>query len=148
MVIGDSNPVAIVALDNCGVSQLVTDRLANRLAKQVPAHAGVFDLGRCDDADNWLETVAIEDVWGIGRKLARWWRLRGITNARQLRDMPSGELRAKCGVVGLRLQRELRGHACLPLDLAPAPKQETCVSRSFSRPSFSRQICCRLHRCP
>ena len=33
MVIGDSNPVAIVALDNCGVSQLVTDRLANRLAK-------------------------------------------------------------------------------------------------------------------
>ena len=75
-------------------------KLANRLAKQVPAHAGVFDLGRCDDADNWLETVAIEDVWGIGRKLARWCRLRGITNARQLRDMPSGELRAKCGVVG------------------------------------------------
>ncbi|MAS75370.1 MAG: hypothetical protein CMO57_03090, partial [Verrucomicrobiales bacterium] len=28
LVIGDSNPVAIVALDNCGVSQLVTDRLA------------------------------------------------------------------------------------------------------------------------
>ena len=51
--------------------------------------------------------------------------------------MPSGELRAKCGVVGMRLQRELRGHACLPLDLAPAPKQETCVSRSFSRPITS-----------
>ena len=33
LVIGDSNPVAIVALDNCGVSQLVTDRLANRLSK-------------------------------------------------------------------------------------------------------------------
>ncbi len=112
-------------------------KLANRLAKQVPAHAGVFDLGCCENADNWLETIAIEDVWGIGRKLARWCRLRGITNARQLRDMPSGELRAKCGVVGLRLQRELRGHACLPLDLAPAPKQETCVSRSFSRPITS-----------
>ena len=112
-------------------------KLANRLAKQVPAHAGVFDLGCCENADSWLETIAIEDVWGIGRKLARWCRLRGITNARQLRDMPSGELRAKCGVVGLRLQRELRGHACLPLDLAPAPKQETCVSRSFSRPITS-----------
>ena len=109
-------------------------KLANRLAKQVPAHAGVFDLGHCDDPDGWLETIAIEDVWGIGRKLARWCRLRGVSNARLLRDMPSGELRAKCGVVGLRLQRELRGHACLPLELAPAPKQETCVSRSFSRP--------------
>ena len=109
-------------------------KLANRLAKQVPAHAGIFDLGHCADPDAWLETIAIEDVWGIGRKLARWCRLRGVNNARLLRDMPSGELRAKCGVVGLRLQRELRGHACLPLALAPSPKQETCVSRSFSRP--------------
>ena len=33
LVMGDKNPVAIVALDNCGVSQLVTDRLAKRLAK-------------------------------------------------------------------------------------------------------------------
>ena len=112
-------------------------KLANRLAKRVPGHAGIFDLIRCDNADGWLETVDIEDVWGIGRKLARWCRLRGITNARLLRDMPSGELRAKCGVVGLRLQRELRGHACLPLELAPSPKQETCVSRSFSRPITS-----------
>ena len=113
-------------------------KLANRLAKQVPAHAGVFDLGRCSDPDAWLETIAIEDVWGIGRKLAHWCRLRGVSNARLLRDMPSSDLRAKCGVVGLRLQRELRGQACLPLDLAPAPKQETCVSRSFSRPITSR----------
>jgi DNA polymerase V len=109
-------------------------KLANRLAKAVPVHAGVFDLETCDDPDAWLETIAVEDVWGIGRRLARWCRLRGIRTARELRDMPSGELRARCGVVGLRLQRELQGHACLPMDLAPAAKQETCVSRSFSRP--------------
>ena len=109
-------------------------KLANCLAKQVPAHAGLFDLGCCRDPDGWLEMIAIEDVWGIGRKLAHWCRLRGVSNARLLRDMPSGELRAKCGVVGLRLQRELHGQACLPLDQAPAAKQETCVSRSFSRP--------------
>ena len=114
-------------------------KLANRLAKQTPDHAGMFDLGQCDNPDRWLETIAIEDVWGIGRQLAHWCRLRGISNARHLRDMPSGELRAKCGVVGLRLQRELRGHACLPLELAPAPKQETCVSRSFSRPITSQE---------
>ena len=114
-------------------------KLANRLAKQTADHAGTFDLGQCDNPDHWLETIAIEDVWGIGRQLAHWCRLRGISNARRLRDMPSGELRAKCGVVGLRLQRELRGHACLPLELAPAPKQETCVSRSFSRPITSQE---------
>ena len=112
-------------------------KLANRLAKGIPAHAGVFDLGGCNDPDPWLDSIAIEDVWGIGRQLAHWCRSRGITTARELRDMPTGMLRAKAGVVGWRLQRELQGHTCLPLELAPAPKQETCVSRSFSHPITS-----------
>ena len=114
-------------------------KLANRLAKAVPNHAGVFDFGTCHNPDQWLETIAIEDVWGIGRQLAAWCQRRGISNARQLRDMPQGELKAKCGVVGLRLQWELRGYACLPMDLAPAAKQETCVSRSFSQPVTTRE---------
>ena len=114
-------------------------KLANRLAKVVPAHAGLFDLDLCRDPDRWLETISIEDVWGIGRKLAVWCRMRGVVNARELRDMPSGCLRAKAGVVGVRLQRELQGHACLPLDLQPSAKQETCVSRSFSHPITSRE---------
>ncbi len=109
-------------------------KLANRLAKTLPEKAGCFDLGLCAKPDPWLEAIPIEDVWGIGRKLSRWCRQRGISNARRLRDMPSGELKARCGVVGLRLQRELQGHACLSLDLGDTPKQETCVSRSFSRP--------------
>ena len=114
-------------------------KLANRLAKVVPAHAGLFDLDLCRDPDRWLETISIEDVWGIGRKLAVGCRMRGVVNARELRDMPSGCLRAKAGVVGVRLQRELQGHACLPLDLQPSAKQETCVSRSFSHPITSRE---------
>jgi DNA polymerase V len=52
--------------------------------------------------------------------------------------MPTGELRHRCGVVGVRLQQELRGHACLPLELVPAAKRETCVSRSFSQPITSQ----------
>jgi hypothetical protein len=51
--------------------------------------------------------------------------------------MPSGELRHRCGVVGVRLQQELRGHSCLPLVAVPPAKQETCVSRSFSEPVTS-----------
>ncbi|MCT0249098.1 Y-family DNA polymerase [Synechococcus sp. CS-205] len=112
----------------------VLAKLANKLAKGDPAHGGVFDLGALADPDPWLEAVAIEDVWGIGRKLSRWCRLRGVANALQLRELASGELRARAGVVGLRLQQELRGHSCLPLVAAPPAKQETCVSRSFSEP--------------
>jgi len=112
----------------------VLAKLANRSAKQDPAHGGVFDLGAITNPEPWLEAIAIEDVWGIGRKLARWCRLRGVTNARQLRDLPPGELRRRCGVVGLRLQQELQGQVCLPLQLTPPAKRETCVSRSFSTP--------------
>jgi DNA polymerase V len=114
----------------------VLAKLANRIAKHHPLQRrrGVFDLGAAGDPDPWLEAVAVEEVWGIGRRLARWCRLRGVRNARELRDLPPGELRRRCGVVGLRLQQELRGHSCLPLVLLPAAKQETCVSRSFSRP--------------
>jgi DNA polymerase V len=117
----------------------VLAKIANRIAKRDPAHAGVFDLGAIADPDPWLASIAIEDVWGIGRRLSRWCRLRGIAHALALRDMPSGELRRRCGVVGLRLQQELRGFACLPLVSQPPPKRETCVSRSFSTPIQRRE---------
>ncbi|MFM7651811.1 MAG: Y-family DNA polymerase [Vulcanococcus sp.] len=112
----------------------VLAKIANRIAKADSQHAGLFDLGRQGDPAPWLEATPVEDIWGIGRRLGRWCRLRGVTNARQLRDMASSELRAKAGVVGVRLQLELRGISCLPLEELPAAKQETCVSRSFSRP--------------
>ena len=117
----------------------VLAKIANRIAKRDPAWCdrGVFDLGHVADPDPWLAATAIEDVWGIGRKLSRWCRLRGCADARALRDLPTGELRHRCGVVGVRLQQELRGHACLPLELVPPAKRETCVSRSFSQPVAS-----------
>jgi len=111
----------------------VLAKLANRVAKGDRRHAGVFDLGLEPSHDPWLEQTPVEELWGVGRQLSRWCRLRGIANARQLRDMASGELRAKAGVVGLRLQLELQGVSCLPLEEGPSAKRETCVSRSFSR---------------
>ena len=112
----------------------VLAKIANRIAKRDPTWGGVFDLGALDDPTPWLEEIAVEDIWGVGLQWSRWCHLRGISNARILRDLPPGELRRRWGVVGLRLQRELQGHSCLPLVALPPPRQETCVSRSFSRP--------------
>ena len=123
----------------------VLAKLANKWAKTAPPGGGgrpeVFDLGACppSQAEAVLAATAIEDVWGIGKKLSRWCRLRGVAHARALRDLPTGELRHRCGVVGVRLQQELRGHACLPLELVAPAKRETCVSRSFSTPIDNRE---------
>jgi DNA polymerase V len=114
----------------------VLAKVANRIAKRNPRwrERGVFDFAAMADPDPWLAATAIEDVWGIGRQLSRWCRLRGIADARALRDMPPGELRRRAGVVGLRLQQELQGRRCLPLASVAPAKRETCVSRSFSTP--------------
>ena len=123
----------------------VLAKLANKWAKTAPgsgaAPPAVFDLGACpaEQVEAVLAATAIEDVWGIGKKLARWCRLRGVAHARALRDLPAGELRQRCSVVGVRLQQELRGHACLPLELAAPARRETCVSRSFSTPIDNRE---------
>ena len=48
--------------------------------------------------------------------------------------MPCNVLRKKMGVIGIRLQRELKGEQHLNLSTKSSPKQETCVSKSFAHP--------------
>jgi DNA polymerase V len=112
----------------------VLAKIANHVAKKHPQFNGVFDLAACDQPDEILRTFAVEDVWGIGRRYAKWLRVHGITTALQLRDTYDGLIQRKMGVIGLRLLNELRGISCLPLELCPAAKKETCVSRSFGQP--------------
>ncbi len=117
-------------------------KLANHLAKIKSTHAGVFDLQITKDQDFWLKTIAIEHIWGIGHKLAYWSRMKGINTAQQLRNMPNEELRAKFGIVGIRLQHELKGKVCLPLITTPPPKKQIQLSKSFSRPITSLKELC------
>ncbi len=109
-------------------------KIANYLAKTTANYAGIFDLESTNTQEHWLEQIEVENIWGVGRKIAYWCRLHGIHNARQLRDMPSNQLKRKFGITVLRLQHELQGKSCLDLSLKPIAKKETCVSRSFGRP--------------
>ena len=63
-----------------------------------------------------------------------WLRNKGITNARELRDMSSEQIKRKYGVVGLRIQNELKGNLCIPIKEISSDRKEICVSRSFSYP--------------
>ncbi len=109
-------------------------KLANYLAKKIACHAGIFNIEATTNQDLWLEQIEIEKIWGIGQKLAYWCHKQGIHNARQFRDAPSNILKEKLGIIGVRLQKEIQGEQCLKLSKQLAPKQETCVSRSFSPP--------------
>tara|TARA_B100000700_G_C15027110_1_gene848753 strand:- start:31 stop:1302 length:1272 start_codon:yes stop_codon:yes gene_type:complete len=109
-------------------------KIANHIAKKDASKAGIFDIGILESQDEYLSSVEIEDVWGIGNKMSKWLRRKGIDNARKLREMKSSELKRKYGVVAIRIQQELNGFECMQIVNQTNKKKEMCISRSYSSP--------------
>ena len=112
----------------------VQSKIANHIAKKQDKNSGIFDIGIIQNKDKYLSQIKIEKVWGIGRKMSYWLKERGISNAREFRDMSSIKLKEKYGVVGIRLQNELKGEPCIPLKTKLKSRKQICVSRSFAYP--------------
>jgi len=110
-------------------------KVANRVAKRQPQHHGVFVYPHTEpDKKTVLDTIAVEDIWGIGRQYSIWLRSNLINDAFELKNTPEWLIQPKMGIVGIRLLRELNGISCLSLELQPKSKRATCVSGSFSHP--------------
>ena len=105
-------------------------KAGNRLAKK--QGIGCMAIGK-DDREA-LEGIAIEDVWGIGRRLSVRLRRIGLLNAWQFARAPSPSIRAIGGVTLERTQRELTGISCLEMEEVAPPRKNTCCSRSFGKP--------------
>ncbi len=112
----------------------VRAKIANKLAKNINSSAGIFDLVRIDNENDYLRKISVDNIWGIGKQTSNWLKRKGIKNAKELRDMDQDEIIKKLGVVGKRLQLELKGNKCLPIEIIKKPKREIQVSRSFGKP--------------
>ena len=113
-------------------------KLANRVAKKVPALNGVLYLDS-ESRRQWaLAQVPVEDVWGIGQQYATKLHAQGITTAAQLAAMSEGWARKHLGgVVGARLVRELQGVPCLtlaPSEDGTLARQSIACTRTFGKP--------------
>ena len=108
-------------------------KLANRLAKKIPEHKGVFSIVNHSDIDMILDSVDVADLWGIGRQYAKLLKNAGIRTARQLREAPDQWVRKYMTVVGLRLVHELRGIPCYEVELEVDPKKGIVSSKSFGK---------------
>lgn len=109
-------------------------KIANRIAKKSPKAGGVLDLFKSRFREKALESTDIIDIWGVGRRLSKRLRNMGINSALDLSRANEQLIRKEFGVTLLRTALELRGVSCIPLDMAPPPKQGICSSRSFGRP--------------
>jgi DNA polymerase V len=107
-------------------------KLANRMAKKGQSPDGpVLDWSRLPYPEAALAAVPVEDIWGIASRSGARLRQLGLDNALALRDADTRLLRQSFGVVMERIVHELRGTSCLPLEIAPPPRKQIMVSRSF-----------------
>lgn len=107
-------------------------KVANSLAKKDRAK-GVVSLCCKSFRKEVLLSYPVEEVWGIGRRLASRLHNIGIRTVESFCAMDSIRVRKMMGVVGERLFWELKGMSCLSLEDAVAKKSITC-SRSFGQP--------------
>lgn len=110
-------------------------KIACELIKTDSRYADVLNLTSFaqEQLDEALASVAIEEIWGIGPKYARFLRNYGVNTAKDVRDADERWIRKHLTVVGARIQAELRGTACIPLEIKRPPKQQIICSKSFGK---------------
>lgn len=113
----------------------VLSKMANRLAKKDKKMSkGVSVLSTAAQIETAMKATEVGDLWGIGYRHAEKLRQLGITDAWKLSRLPEAWVRTHLGgVVGVRLQRELRGHACIELRDPLEQKKMIGSSRMFGR---------------
>ncbi|SLM30586.1 DNA polymerase V, subunit C [Desulfamplus magnetovallimortis] len=109
-------------------------KVANRIAKKSIKANGILDLTSRKYQDKALEITPIEDVWGIGRRYAAYFTIRGIKTALDFKHADTNWIKKKMGINGVRMQRELFGESCYTLDENPSKQKSISSSRSFKQP--------------
>ena len=112
----------------------VLAKIATRIAKKDKTLKGVFDITTHPKIDELLKTIAVEDVWGIGRQYTKLLNSQGILTAKDLKYASPKWIQKHLTIVGLRILKELNGEPCIPLEELPPPKKGIICSRSFGKP--------------
>ena len=108
-------------------------KIANRLAKQNPHYQGVCVLATAAEIQAALLRTKVDDIWGIGRQWSKLLQTKRIVTAADFAAAPASWIRKHLHIVGARIQAELLGKSCLPMELVRPAKQSICTSRSFGR---------------
>lgn len=107
-------------------------KLANHIAKKQPIHQGVYCLPTNREAiKTILKQFSIEDIWGVGWRIAQRLKVLDIHTAWDLHQANLKQIRQLFSVVLERTVLELRGINCIELDDLSTPKKNIMTSRSF-----------------
>ena len=114
-------------------------KLANFAAKKALIDGtSVCDLRDQEVRDKLMTRTPVDEVWGIGRRSAAKLTALGVHSVADLRDMDTKRARSLLTVTGERIIHELRGMACMSLDLLEEPQKGLAVTRSFGQPVIGK----------
>tara|TARA_Y100001970_G_C14253993_1_gene873794 strand:+ start:37 stop:1317 length:1281 start_codon:yes stop_codon:yes gene_type:complete len=115
-----------------GIAKTKTlSKIANHIAKK--KKSGVTSLIGIENIDPILEKVEINDVWGVGRQLTKFYQKNGIYNAKQLKNKSNTWIKKCSNVLSSRTAMELRGIPCIDLETTQTKRKSCVVSRSFGK---------------
>ena len=106
-------------------------KAANYIAKK--EQSGIVNLINTKQIDQILKEIEINEVWGVGRQLTKFYIKNGIHTAYQLKNMHNNWIKKNTNVLGSRTAMELKGIPCVSLKEHQEKRKNCCVSRSFGR---------------
>lgn len=106
-------------------------KIASHFAKTYAGYKGVCMMDSDAKRLKALELTPIEDVWGVGRKLAPKMKSHGINTALDYVNRPKAWVNANFNLPGVRTWEELQGRACVEED-RDERRKSICTSRSFA----------------
>lgn len=106
-------------------------KIASHFAKTYKGYKGVCMIDTEAKRLKALELTPIEDVWGVGRRLAPRMQAAGIKTALDYVGRPQKWVNANFNLPGLRTWSELQGRACIE-DEKEERRKSICTSRSFA----------------
>jgi len=115
-----------------GIAKTKTlSKVANHIAKKIKS--GVTSLIGIENIDSILEKIEINDIWGVGKQLTKFYHKNGIYNAKQLKNISNTWIKKSSNVLSSRTAMELRGISCIPLETKSSKRKSCVVSRSFGK---------------
>ena len=106
-------------------------KAANHIAKK--DLSGVVKLINKKKIEEALKKIKINDVWGVGKQLTKFYIKNGVNTAYDLRNISVNWIKKNTNVLGSRTVMELQGIPCISLDSHEEKRKNCCVSRSFGR---------------
>ncbi|HET9136461.1 MAG TPA: DUF4113 domain-containing protein [Candidatus Kapabacteria bacterium] len=108
-------------------------KVAAEFAKKDESLEGIMDLYQNPKRNEYLSTLPVGDLWGVGRQFAAFLKGQRITTALQLVEQPDPWILKHLHIGGLKMVWELRGIPCIPVEANLSAPKQVMRSRSFGK---------------